>query len=207
MEAKLKSKKEVEILLEQLESIPNPKPELEQHTTPADLAAALVNWAWLMGDIEGKKIADLGCGNGILALASLLYGGREAVGIDIDSLAVITAWINAGLLGLRDKVRFYVGDVEEFRERADTVVQNPPFGVVRRHADLKFLKKSLTVAEVVYSIHMAGNAVFLGDFASKLGASLTHVERWPFPLKRVFPYHRRRVVMIPVEILRFEVRK
>ena len=37
---------------------------------------------------EGESALDLGCGSGILSIAALLLGSREAVGVDIDPKAV-----------------------------------------------------------------------------------------------------------------------
>ena len=203
--ARPRSKKELEITLSKLRPLRNPKPRLEQHTTPPDLAAQLIHWASMMGDVGGKRVADLGTGNGMLAIGSVLYGAREAVGVDIDPEAIEVAELNAKLMGVSDRTRFHVKDVEEFEGNFDTVLMNPPFGTVRRHADLKFLDKALEVGKVVYSIHMAGNSDFLAAKAGEKGARLTHVEKWPFPLRRTFDYHRRKVVTILVEILRFEV--
>lgn len=44
---------------------------------------------------KGCKMLDIGCGSGILSIASLLLGAGEAVGVDIDKLAVKTAMENA----------------------------------------------------------------------------------------------------------------
>ena len=44
---------------------------------------------------QGDKILDIGCGSGILSVASLLLGAHTALGVDIDSLAVKTAKENA----------------------------------------------------------------------------------------------------------------
>lgn len=38
---------------------------------------------------------DVGCGSGILAVASLLLGAKSAIGIDIDELAVKSSIENA----------------------------------------------------------------------------------------------------------------
>ncbi|MCC8016034.1 MAG: 50S ribosomal protein L11 methyltransferase [Clostridiales bacterium] len=42
-----------------------------------------------------SKVLDVGCGSGILSVASLLLGAKSAFGIDIDGLAVKTAVQNA----------------------------------------------------------------------------------------------------------------
>lgn len=44
---------------------------------------------------NGDKVLDIGCGSGILSIASLLLGADSAFGVDIDSLAVKTAKENA----------------------------------------------------------------------------------------------------------------
>jgi len=200
----LRDKKSLEILLGELEGIPNPSPDLEQQETPPDLASSLITLASLMGDLEDSKVIDLGCGSGILSIGAVMAGAREAVGIDVDAKAVAMAWVNSRKMGVRDRVRFYVRDVRSFNESGDLVLQNPPFGVVKRHMDLVFLERAFLSADVVYSIHLAGNSEFLARFANEHGFSLTHVERWPFPIPRRFWYHKKRVVRIPVEILRFE---
>ena len=40
---------------------------------------------------EGDSVLDTGCGSGILSIAALLLGAKNAVGVDIDELAVRTA--------------------------------------------------------------------------------------------------------------------
>ena len=42
----------------------------------------------------GAAMLDVGCGSGILSIASLLLGAEKAVGVDIDALAVKTALEN-----------------------------------------------------------------------------------------------------------------
>lgn len=44
---------------------------------------------------SNTNVLDIGCGSGILSIASLLLGAKSALGVDIDSLAVKTAMANA----------------------------------------------------------------------------------------------------------------
>lgn len=44
---------------------------------------------------ENSTVLDIGCGSGILSIASLLLGAKAAFGVDIDKLAVKTALSNA----------------------------------------------------------------------------------------------------------------
>lgn len=44
---------------------------------------------------KDTEVLDIGCGSGILAISTLLLGAKNAVGVDIDSLAVANAKENA----------------------------------------------------------------------------------------------------------------
>src|SRR5450756_1605150 len=51
---------------------------------------------WLERTIRGgERVLDYGCGSGILAIAALRLGAREALGVDVDPLALVTARANA----------------------------------------------------------------------------------------------------------------
>ena len=52
---------------------------------------------------ENSTVLDIGCGSGILSIASLLLGAKSAFGVDIDSLAVKTAQANALENGFDEK--------------------------------------------------------------------------------------------------------
>ena len=59
----------------------------------------------------GDDMIDLGCGSGILSIASLLLGAREAVAVDIDPIAEKIASENAEMNGIgRDKYTVLIGD-------------------------------------------------------------------------------------------------
>ena len=56
---------------------------------------------WLERKIRGgERILDYGCGSGILAIAALLLGAREALGVDVDPQALLAARAN----GVRNRV-------------------------------------------------------------------------------------------------------
>lgn len=61
---------------------------------------------------KGMKVLDLGCGSGILSIASLLLGAEAAFACDIDEKAVETAYENAALNGVgRDRYTVRAGNV------------------------------------------------------------------------------------------------
>ena len=62
---------------------------------------------------EGDTVLDVGCGSGILAIASLLLGAGSAVGVDIDETAVKTAKENAEINNVAEKFTAITGDLTE----------------------------------------------------------------------------------------------
>lgn len=59
-------------------------------------------------------VLDIGCGSGILSIASLLLGAKSAFGVDIDSLAVKTAKENAAANGFDDsRLQVVQGDLSD----------------------------------------------------------------------------------------------
>jgi ribosomal protein L11 methyltransferase len=74
---------------------------------------------------KGDKVLDVGCGSGILAIASLLLGADSAVGVDIDQTAVRTAVENAQINKVADRFTGICGDLTEKVEgKYDLVVAN-----------------------------------------------------------------------------------
>jgi putative methylase len=137
-----------------MEPHPSPRASLEQYTASESVAATMVYLAaYMYGDIVGKRVLDLGCGTGRLALGCAFLGAESVIGIDIDRLAVRLAAENSAKLGFKANVGWIAGDVNAVTGRFDTVVQNPPFGVQKRGADRVFLEKALQVADAVYSLH------------------------------------------------------
>lgn len=63
---------------------------------------------------ENSTVLDIGCGSGILSIASLLLGAKNAFGVDIDSLAVKTAMANAEENGFgEDKFNAVQGNLSD----------------------------------------------------------------------------------------------
>ncbi|MBQ7580970.1 MAG: 50S ribosomal protein L11 methyltransferase [Clostridia bacterium] len=75
---------------------------------------------------DGVEVLDLGCGSGILSVASLLLGAKRAVGVDIDKLAVKTANENAQRNGIDpSKYTFINGNLtDKVSGKFDVIVAN-----------------------------------------------------------------------------------
>ena len=61
--------------------------------------------------LDGKRLLDCGTGTGILAIAALRMGAREAVGYDIDEWSVDNARHNAVINRVDDRFVSLLGDV------------------------------------------------------------------------------------------------
>lgn len=78
---------------------------------------------WLDTNMQGgESVLDYGCGSGILAIAALKLGAARAVGVDVDSQAVIASRDNA-IANRVKNVQFYLPD-DAPQSSYDLVVAN-----------------------------------------------------------------------------------
>ena len=74
---------------------------------------------------EGDSVLDVGCGSGILGIATLLLGADRAVGVDIDETAVRTAAENAEINGVADRFTAICGSfTDKVEGKYDIVLAN-----------------------------------------------------------------------------------
>ena len=62
---------------------------------------------------EDSTVLDIGCGSGILSIASVLLGAKYSDGVDIDEQSVRVAKENAKLNCVSDKTNYIVGNLAE----------------------------------------------------------------------------------------------
>lgn len=82
-----------------------------------------------LAELSGRRVLDLGCGYGILALKAAL-AGAQVTGLDDDLTAVTSSRLNAQQHGLT--VRWLHSDIDAAlpaEEVFDAVLMNPPFHV------------------------------------------------------------------------------
>ncbi len=79
---------------------------------------------WLANnDVTGKTVIDFGCGSGILAVAAVLLGAKEAYAVDIDPQALTATIDNAQKNKVESKIKTFLA--EDFKPfAADLVLAN-----------------------------------------------------------------------------------
>jgi len=192
--------RKLEMLLEEIEGFSDPELELEQYQTPSLLAAEILHFAYMQGDLD-DSVQDLGCGTGILAIGAKLLGAKNVVGYDMDPKALEIANINARKLGV--EIDFVFSDIADIEGHVKTTVMNPPFGARVKGRDRPFLSSALRTSEVIYSIHNRGSLAFIQKFIKP--AIITHSYVAKFPIKRIFDFHKKEREVIEVEIYRITV--
>lgn len=192
-------KNELERKLQRIAPHTRPRPDLEQYSTPATVAADMLFTAYSFGDIAGRTVLDLGCGSGILSIGAALLGASRVTGIDVDPAAVEDAKMNAEESGV--DIDIFQADVGEIALKADTVIMNPPFGAQRRNADRPFLEAAVRAAPRVYSLHNARTVDFLLKMVSALGREVFFQKSYKFEIPHMFEFHDKRKKEIEVALL------
>lgn len=177
------------MVLQSLSPFSSPRPELEQYSTPAVMAADLLFDALARGDIEGRKVLDLGCGTGPLGIGAALLGADQVLGFDKDPKALEEAAANAAKVGVGMGLR--QADISDVQEKADTVIMNPPFGAQRKGADRPFLTAAMRCAPVIYSLHMSNTEDFIQRFVGRSGFTATPLKRYKFGIPYMFEFHSK----------------
>lgn len=198
-------KKRLEILLERVPAHPNPKVGLEQYTIPTETATEILFIADKMfNDIKCKIVADLGCGTGRLSIGAALLGACKVIAVDIDREATTLMRESLEKFKLKDKVYLVVADIQAVRGDFDTIIQNPPFGVVTPKADRPFIINALKTSKVVYSLHRSDSKsrYFIKRLVEENNGEVTHIFKMKMRMPRIFPYHRKRIHEFDVDLYR-----
>lgn len=196
--------------LEVVEPFADPRLDLEQYPTPADVAAHLLHLADLQGDLT-ETVLDLGTGTGALALAAACRDPERVVGVELDAAALATARENERRVAPETPVDWVRGDVRALPlspPAETTVVANPPFGAQdgAGGADRPFLAAAADLAATSYTLHNAGSRAFVESFASDRGGEVTHAFAVEFDVDRQFSFHEDERRTLSVEAFRIDWR-
>lgn len=80
----------------------------------------------------GQRLADVGCGSGILSVAALKLGAHDVQSVDLDPLAIRATQRSAEQNGVAGQLQADQGSVEQLRGSFDVVVINIVAAVIAR---------------------------------------------------------------------------
>ena len=141
-------------------------------------------------DIKNKKIADFGAGHGVLGIGALLLNAKKVFFIEKDNGLIRT--LKENLSNVNGSYEILNIDINNFSSRVDTVIQNPPFGVQKKHNDKIFLEKAFELSKTIYSIHKIESGFFIKKIAEENNFDIVDLIKIKMPLKKTMPFHRKR---------------
>ncbi|ALC45165.1 CG9666 [Drosophila busckii] len=209
--ARLKLKK-LEEYLQCVDGFEKPKILLEQYPTPPHIAACVTHHIQSQhDDIEGRLVADLGCGCGMLSIGSTLLGAQLTVGFELDEAAADIFRGNVVEMELpnvdcvRADVLQLVGS--KWDNAFDTVVMNPPFGTKRNAGmDMRFLEVATHLATgAVYSLHKTSTRSYIEKKSKEWGAQSSVVAELRYNIEASYKFHKQQSKDIEVDFWRFDV--
>lgn len=206
--------KELRSAMQDIAPFAEPKIELEQFPTGAELASRFLFTVDNMhNEFSSRTVVDLGCGTGMLAIGAALLGSSHVLAIDCDGDALATAAENCD--SFEDlPVDLLQCDISSVRQlagghlSADTVIMNPPFGTRKKGADMEFLRAAFAVSRgAVYSLHKSSTREHVKRVATgELQASEAEVvAQLRYDLPASYAYHRLKSKDIQVDLWRFTV--
>lgn len=201
------TKKELAVFLSKLKTFENPKMIEEQYTLDSEVVADILWNAFMNNDIQGKIIADFGCGTGIIGIGALLLGAKKVYFIDKDKEVFknlfenikITRNINKNIL---NKVEILNMDIRDFEGKADVVIMNPPWGTKMRHIDKDFLRKAFETANIIYVVNKVAKHRTIKLLAYENNYKVTQEKDYLIRLKKTMKEHRAKVKVVKIVCLR-----
>lgn len=199
-------KKELAVLLSKLKAFKEPNVSLEQYQTDAEIAAHTLWFIDMSDGFSDKVVADFGCGVGTLGIGALALGAKKVYFVEIDKKAVALLKENLKKveqeLGKKFDYEVLNMDVKRFNIKVDLVIQNPPFGVQKFHADRLFLLKAMEVSPLIYSFHKLESSDFVLKFSHDHGFRSKLCAKLKFPLRKTMVFHNEKVHRIDVGLWR-----
>lgn len=91
---------------------------------------------------DSAKIADIGTGSGILAVAAAKLGAESVIGVDNDASVISVAKENAEKNNVADKCTFFAGSAEDVKGKFEVVIANIlPHIIIEMMSELARLTK------------------------------------------------------------------
>lgn len=126
-----------------------------------------------LGDLSGKKVIDMGCGTGILAILSKMRGAGSVIGIEIDRGAYENALENAALN--HQEIQFICGDASALADctPADIFLANINRNVI-----------TSDIARYAEKISSGGLLILSGFYTSDIAVIMQYAEQLGFTIEK-----------------------
>lgn len=182
--------------LQEVMGFEHAKIELEQYMTPPDIAVDFVQ----LTDCTDKRVVDLGCGTGMLTAAAILMDAAHVYAVDMDSEALEIFQKN---IDLDDCTVIHSPIHEVSGIEADICIMNPPFGTRQKGIDKVFIKKSLELAPIAFSLHKSSTREHLRKYCKELGCTGTVLCQVRYNVEKSYKFHKDPTRDIEVDVWKF----
>ena len=127
----------------------------------------------LDGEIEGKRVLDMGSGTGVLAIVAAKLGASNVLAVEIDDMAEESVRENIELNGVTEKIESICGDARAIEGREfDIVLANINRNILL--ADMEaYVATMPNGGKLVMSGFLAEDVEILKEKAQSLGYTLT----------------------------------
>jgi putative methylase len=200
-------KKQLEIELSKIiDDFKEPKIKFEQYMTPPEIAAFMIHYAWMRGEIENKKIIDIGAGTGMLGIGAAFLGGNVTmIEIDKDAYEIL----KNNVAKTDHEIRLINKNIFDFDfdEEYDTALINPPFGIKSKNKDMDFIVKASKISKHIFSIHdgSESNINNIKSLFEKHNLKIIESLMMDFSLKSTYPWHEEKNKILKVMLLHSKV--
>lgn len=167
----------------------------EQYSTEGNLAA---RWLSTIDGLEGRKVADLGAGNGILGIGAHLLGAAHVWLIEADANAAEVARTASAPYSDIEVLTHRIEGELPTEVQPETVIMNPPWGWQTKGADRPFLIAAMnSSAKLIHLMHNA-KATHIERLAVEHGWSASTTLEAEFRLPAIYQHHVSRMSSTPV---------
>jgi predicted RNA methylase len=170
--------------------------KLEQYSIDIDLAYDLISFIDSEISIKDKKIADIGCGNGILGITASIFGAGLVDMYDIDKNSIATAKSNILKIGIVN-VNAIELDLFDIDTRYDIVISNPPFGFQSNFNIEAFIKKLKGIADNIFFIYKDNSNI--AKIAEKNNLNLRYLGN--MKLGKTMNFHKKNNYILPIVVI------
>lgn len=200
-------KKQLEIELSKIiDDFKEPKIKFEQYMTPPEIAAFMIHYAWMKGEIENKKIIDIGAGTGMLGIGAAFLGGNVTmIEIDKDAFEIL----KNNVAKTDHEIRLINKNIfdYDFDEEYDTALINPPFGIKSENKDMDFIVEASKISKHIFSLHdgSESNINNIKSLFEKNNLEIMESLMMDFNLKSTYPWHEEKNKILKVMLLHSKV--